>query len=880
MKHILIFLLIILNSSFAYSHRGDFLSIENVGITSANDEIILAYSIENITSSYYSGVKIELLINGVSVQYQLFNKIEAEKKYTNSYFLVKSSEVNIEKDLIQIEITKIFDKENDWGGWDSPSVIQQTNTTASEIYADAPWRMNKMDEMLNENPIPVHFFLHDADKVTGFTLKIDYINIKIKSASSSTFGNILTFDTIQPSVFESYFSCISQADPSLSVKQFDINSLSPTSNYTFDFDAETDFLDDFISIDDTYWYFTFNIPSDCFQGLDNIVDIEVTVSYANILFSSDDVIRMRVFRSESGVPKQQDYYRGDTHLHSIYTQNSAEMGLPLCSTKEAAKLIGLDWITTTDHTSDFDNYGTTNINTNWALIQSDVTSLNSQDSSLIYIAGQEVAANNSDNKLVHMLAYPSFANPFNLPFLGDGFGDLTPTNIDVNNVVSQLSAVDGFSYCAHPYASEDVLPTVPVNGGIWNLGDSGFPLNGSVFPITGGNIICNNTALESDVLDLNPNKVVKDAIKGSQIWNLRPTLEVSGLDGDNLDPWDVTNSGSPMSQVDTSSLGFHLKRLKQGQEVVNYINKLGLIAKNANATTQNWKMYYSAGSDAHGSFNSSNTDNFGGAGTIHNNAVGKVNTVAYCPNGMGENGKEVLKALYNGHISMSDGPIITIGLSLDGENSTNEILMGEDSVLDVNGKEDIFLNINYTTTPEFGDFTNLTFVVGTEIGEYKKDLTLLSTTGNQEVSFNLMNLLDSVFGGSSPMNEYIYIRSEIETAIDYSGMENEYRTTYDNFHSYTNPIWLKWTTPTNVEDYKTLKTIIYPNPAHSSINVVSNDNIQKIIIYDVYGRIAISKTADRNNNETINIEGLSTGVYLIEVYTEKTVVKQKIVAER
>ena len=55
----------------------------------------------------------------------------------------------------------------------------------------------------------------------------------------------------------------------------------------------------------------------------------------------------------------------------MFTQNEAEVGLPLCGTKEAGQLIGLDWITTTDHTSDFDNYGDGNINTNWDRIKAE-----------------------------------------------------------------------------------------------------------------------------------------------------------------------------------------------------------------------------------------------------------------------------------------------------------------------------------------------------------------------------------------------------------------------------------------------------------------------------------------------------------------------------
>lgn len=881
MRFFFLFSLMILNFS-AIAHRGDYLSIEQVKISNTeNGKTTYAFKIENITNTSYEGVQIEFIKNGKSIQTHFYNLISGSEKFKADHFTFNQEDINPEKDLIQIEITKLFNETNDWGGWDSPNILKQTNTVASEFYVDAPWRMKKTDESGNDLPIPLHFFLHDADQIIAYTLNVDYVNIKIKSASSPTFGSILTYNTIPTSTFNSMFSCLSPDNPGLGIKEFDITALSPTVTNTIDFDGEYSFPDDFVSVPDAYWYFNFDIPASDLVGLDDVIDIEVTINYANFFITTDDVIRMRVFRSNNDIPTQANYYRGDTHLHSMYTQNDAEMGLPLSATKEAAKKIGLDWITTTDHTSDFDNYGTANVNTNWTELQHEVVALNTADNSLIYIAGQEVAATNSENKLVHMLAYPSYNTPTTFPFLGDGFGDLTSTTISIDNVVSQLTAVDGFSYCSHPFASNDILPTLPVNGGIWNLGHGGFPLNTNLFPGIGGVIVCNNITFPSDILDTDPNKHIKDAIKGSQIWNVRPNVEVSGIFGSDSDPWDVTNSGWPMTQVDTSLFTFHQKRLKQGQEVVNHINKVGLAAKNENNSIQNWKMYYSAGSDAHGSFNYSNTDNFAGTGSINNNAVGKLNTLAYCPNGMGTNGSEVLKAMYNGHISMSDGPVITMGISLDGDNTSNEVLMGEDSVLDLASKANIFVNFNYTTTPEFGEFEKFTFIVGTSTGELRKELTLASSSGNNIESYNLLDLLDSVFGiRNTPNNQYLYIRAEIETFVDYTSMTNEHRTTYDYFHSYTNPIWISWDQYTGVEEQNN-ELIVFPNPSTNQL-VIKTDNPSEFLTYSLYNNLGqlITEKEIKNNFEFIDISYLSKGFYNLVIYKEnnapivKKIIKQ------
>lgn len=857
----------ILVSTLSFAHRGDVLAIENVKYETSENSIIYSFQIENIKEKNLTGVQLEFLVNGVSVASKQFEVFSAYPKFREEHFEISKKLLDPVVDRVQIEITKIFNKKYDWGGWDCPNTLKNVNTLASEFYVEAPWRMKKTFDDGSDRPIPVHFFLHDADLVTGFTLKIDWVEVRLKNATSSSFGPVLDFSGSTSADVDTMFSAMSVADAGLSIKGFDLNSFTPTSSRTMDFDIESDFFDDYVSVDDTYWYFTFNIPPSLLAGMDNIIDVEVRVSYANTLIPGDDVMSMRVFRSNIDVPVATNYYRGDTHLHSMWTQNDAEIGLSMEGTKEAGKLIGLDWITTTDHTSDFDNYGNSNIFTNWGLIQSKAGALNAEDPSMVFIAGQEVAANNSENKLIHMLAYPPVSDPFALPFLGDGDGDVSSTAVSIDDVLALLVTVDGFSYGSHPFATEDELPTIPVDGGIWNLGSNGFPSNGSSFPITGGNIICNDLTRPSDVLSIYSNKLIKDAIKGSQIWNVRSTLSVSGITGDELNPWDVTNSGTPFTVSDTASMGFHIKKFRQGQEVVNHINQLGLAMKNADENFQNWKMFFCAGSDAHGSFNFSNTGNFAGFGTINNNAVGKLSTMAYCPSGMGANGTEVLRALYNGNVSLSDGPILNMGISTDGDTTSNQLIMGQDEWLDPLLSDDIYVNFNYITTPEFGDITNFVFVVGTSTGEFKRAITLPQVTGNNNVSYKLIDLMDSVFGASgTPTGEYMYIRAEMATYIDYSAATTIYRTNYDIFHGMTNPIWIKWETP--VSPYPNEFTI-YPNPTTGSVNL-SLESTHNYNWYSLYNSIGqkVQEGEILTNPIPIDLSTYSSGLYTLKVFSD------------
>lgn len=853
--------------SLLFGHRGEFLAVENVAIIDDGDRYTINFDLENIKNSELTDIKIEFLINGESVKWKRIPVIHSNIKFTPQSFFVYKDKFNPEEDTYQVEITELFGVENDWGGYDSPNlngggVSRQKNELGYEVIADVPWRMKLRDDNGNLQSIPVHIFIHDADGLLG-SVKMDWIKIKLKNAGNTSFGPTLTYNSLSTSQYYSLISCTSPNDPQLGIQEMELTGFSKSSSYTIDFDKTNGtFGGDHYKFDQKFAYLTFNIPPSSLVGYSNIIDIEVEMALKD---KPDRTYRFRVFRSEDDMPKQANWFRGDTHLHSIYTQNDAETGLPLCATKEAAKLLGLDWITTTDHTSDIDNYGQS-ILYNWNRILQDVAQKNQEDNSMLYIPGQEVAVENSAGKLVHMLAYPSYTNPSNFPFLGDGKGDVTSTNVTVNNVVTALNSFKGFSYAAHPFATKDKLPAVPVGGGIWNLGDASFPANGSNYPQTGGNIIANDLGESSDLLSTEMNKYLKDAIKGGQIWNMRNSLETSD---DDRDPWDVNNtSADEFAKKDTTDEAHHIVKFRQGQEIVNHINKKGLYWKNQNRFLENWKFYISAGSDAHGSFNFSNTSDFAGAGTIDDNTVGKLTTVVYCPNGMGNNGENVLEGMYKGHTTLSDGPILTLGVSTDGNPQDNELLMGDDGIVNTLLPQDYHLNLNYTTTKEFGDVKKLVLYVGTENGELSKTINVSTVSGNNILSYSLSAILDSVFGTLPiPKDEYFYVRGELQTEID--TLSNLiHRTTYEQYWSFSNPIWLQYKT-VPLPDKFAIQA--YPNPFNGSVNLSVETPQRGSIAIDLYDNIgnliySINEYVIERQVIILNMDELniSKGVYFIK----------------
>ena len=69
---------------------------------------------------------------------------------------------------------------------------------------------------------------------------------------------------------------------------------------------------------------------------------------------------------------------------------------------------------------------------------------------------------------------------------------------------------------------------------------------------------------------------------------------------------------------------------------------------------------------------------------------------------------------------------------------------------------------------------------------------------------------------------------------------------------------------------------IFPNPTKNIINIKNITEIKKIKIFDYLGKEVLTQT--ENNNE-INVENLSKGIYLIEINSENQKVYKKFIKE-
>lgn len=62
---------------------------------------------------------------------------------------------------------------------------------------------------------------------------------------------------------------------------------------------------------------------------------------------------------------------------------------------------------------------------------------------------------------------------------------------------------------------------------------------------------------------------------------------------------------------------------------------------------------------------------------------------------------------------------------------------------------------------------------------------------------------------------------------------------------------------------------MYPNPANDLLNIVANDKIQEVQIIDITGKVINTKSISNLNSTTLSVNDLNTGVYIVNVKTNK-----------
>ena len=82
---------------------------------------------------------------------------------------------------------------------------------------------------------------------------------------------------------------------------------------------------------------------------------------------------------------------------------------------------------------------------------------------------------------------------------------------------------------------------------------------------------------------------------------------------------------------------------------------------------------------------------------------------------------------------------------------------------------------------------------------------------------------------------------------------------------------------TDIHDIINITTNMYPNPANNSVDIVSNNTkINRVLIYNIEGQKVKSIQVNANQIK-INTSNLATGIYIVNIQSDNTSIKRKLI---
>jgi hypothetical protein len=647
-----------------------------------------------------------------------------------------------------------------------PADSRYDNTFMKDFIMDAPWRVIDAS-----TPIPLTVVLKDCD--TDDIRELHWVRCwDITSGETliwdHDFGDEQIGDDVYESNFWTWITTVTEGHPTLP----DGTLLTPSNLGYSDGDA---------------------------------INLKMSVYYRDDWFNYTETRFLRVRVGHGAYPWPEGWYGGDTHYHTMYTNNIAEFGAPLPAVVLAAKALGLSWLTTTDHSCDLDETGDgafSYATTHWEYTIQDQTGTETvyRDNTALGYAwgaiGDEVAAWDSPElrlyravelnassvdadsyqKTLHSLFYNDayIASP-----LSGAIGErpVTPT---LSAALSQLSG-GGFAYAAHPMSDMSA-----------EWGGIDWTINGAAW---GDEDIATALGFES--------------FRGLEAFNTRATRYSS----DQANPWADFDAGvSPDSP--------YPQELLAGVEAWDACLRASLEPLR--------KVFFAGGSDAHGDFNYGSFLSLDSYAT--DNAIGKVQTVVHVPGGWRSGDlppmADILEAYREGRSVVTDGPFVETGVDAneDGDfDDPGDLAVGSD--VEVSSAQSLPLTVRWRSNPDFGPVVRVEIIAGDESGTWTLHALDPSQSGEGFSGETTVDLTSYGFAGR------VYFRAECRS--DLGG---------DVHRAYANPMWVLFD-DTSVADAVPAAPLVSlsGNPFRQDVAVrfaaPARATSVRLSVYDVSGRL-------------------------------------------
>lgn len=182
-------------------------------------------------------------------------------------------------------------------------------------------------------------------------------------------------------------------------------------------------------------------------------------------------IRIQILANN--VPKGEGFVQGEMHCHTHYSRDHVEYGATPAVLQQAAKCIGLDFVSCTDHAYDFaftESDYTKEADSpapRFQKLRNEIAQLPQGNGNPLMLAGEEVSAGNSKGENVHMTV---LAPDGYLPGLGD-CGRYWLENKPTRKIPQLLESTTAHCFAAHPFQPMGLLEKFIFRRGYWKHED-------------------------------------------------------------------------------------------------------------------------------------------------------------------------------------------------------------------------------------------------------------------------------------------------------------------------------------------------------------------------------------------------------------------------
>ena len=176
------------------------------------------------------------------------------------------------------------------------------------------------------------------------------------------------------------------------------------------------------------------------------------------------------------------------------------------------------------------------------------------------------------------------------------------------------------------------------------------------------------------------------------------------------------------------------------------------------------------------------------------------------------------------------------------------------------------------------EFNSEGLVTGATYNSTSDRVILVGYSGISPFLTQLSGFSNGKFSNGSIIRTDLDVPAGISVQIEAVAYENGTRhllTSESNFLGDAGLMDISLST-LSVEDVSNLETLIYPNPAREKLWIAVNPPLKRVEIYDYNGRLILEKKV---NSDSVSLDELPKGNYLIRLYNESGETVRKLIRE-